>query len=110
MRPVKKDKFLRKRDNVFQIIRICCAKCGKVTLIYQKDGRGSLRRLYLDRILAPESFSCLQDNAESVKQLKSLVCKCGNVIGIPMLHREGRLAFRLINGTFTKERHKGGLK
>jgi hypothetical protein len=110
MRSVKKDKFLRKRDNISQVIRICCAKCGKVILVYQKNGRGALRRLYSNRILTPENLSFLQDNVESVKQLKPLVCECKNVIGVPMLHWEGRLAFRLINGTFTKEQHKGELK
>jgi hypothetical protein len=110
MRPVKKDKFLRQRGNVFQIIRICCSKCGKEILIYQKDGTGFLHRLYLNRILAPENLASLQDIVSSVKGLEPLVCECKNVIGIPMLHREGRLAFRLIQGTFKKERYKGGVR
>ena len=110
MRAVKKDKYLRDRGNVFKILQMSCAKCGKEILLYQKDGRGILHRLYLNRILAPESLACLQDSVESASELERLICECGNIIGIPMQHWEGRVAFRLISGTFKKQQYKGGKK
>ncbi|MFH1968501.1 MAG: hypothetical protein ABIJ84_03890 [bacterium] len=106
MRAVKKDKYFRDRGNVFKILQLSCARCGKKILLYQKDGRGILHRLYLNRILAPENLACLQENVESASELERLICECGNIIGIPMQHWEGRVAFRLINGTFKKQQQK----
>ena len=110
MRTIKKDKYFRNRGNVFKILRLSCEKCGKEILLYQKDGRGILHRLYLNRILAPKHLACLQDSVESANELERLICECGNIIGIPMQHWEGRTAFRLINGTFKKQQYKGGKK
>ncbi len=106
MREIKKDKYFRDRQSTYIILGIHCAKCGKEVLLYQKDGRGGLKRLYLNRILAPESIASLQDKVERVKTLSMLKCECGVDIGIPMLHREGRLAFRLIPGTYSKHKEK----
>lgn len=106
MREIKKDKYFRDRQSIYVILGIRCAKCGKEVLLYQKDGRGGLKRLYLNRILAPEKFAVLQDTVRNEKQLAMLACECGANIGIPMLHREGRLAFRLIPGSFTKHKEK----
>ena len=106
MREIKKDKWFRDRQSTYVILGIRCSKCGEEVLLYQKDGRGNLKRLYLNRILAPENIASLQDRVESVKGLILLKCKCGSDIGIPMLHREGRLAFRLITGYFTKHKER----
>lgn len=102
MSKIKKDKFFRDRDGVSQIWRLSCVKCGEEFMLYQKDGRGSLHRTYLNRILAPAKLADLQDTAKSVKDLSALHCQCGALVGIPMLHREGRLAFRLIHGAYKK--------
>ena len=104
MRKIKKDKWFRDRQSTYLVLHISCAKCGREILLYQKDGRGGLHRLYLNRILAPESLASLQNTISSVKQLSMLRCECGVNIGMPMLHREGRLAFRLINGSYTKRK------
>ncbi len=106
MRRVRKDKYLRDRGNVFKILQISCARCNKEIMLYQKDGRGMLHRLYLNRILAPENLACLQDTVESANELERLICECGNIIGIPMYHWEGRVAFRLINSTFKKQQYR----
>jgi hypothetical protein len=106
MREIKKDKYFRDRESTCVILGIHCAKCSGEVLLYQKDGRGNLKRLYLNRILAPENLAALQDSAGSVKDLAALKCQCGACIGLPMLHREGRLAFRLIPGTYVKHKHK----
>lgn len=106
MREIKKDKWFRDRQSTCVVLGIRCSKCGKEVLLYQKDGRGALKRLYLNRILSPETLASLQDTIQNEKQMKMLKCGCGENIGIPMLHREGRLAFRLIPGSFTKHKEK----
>ncbi len=107
MREIKKDKFWRDRGSVHIVIEIACNNCNCSIMIYQKDGRGNLHRVYLNRILAPESLASLQDKIASVKQLHLLKCECGRMIGIPMHHWEGRLAFRLVHGAYQKHRYKG---
>lgn len=102
MREIKKDKYFRDRGSTYVILSIRCVKCNKEVLLYQKDGRGGLKRLYLNRILTPENLASLQETVDSVKRMRMLKCECGTNIGIPMLHREGRLAFRLIPSSFTK--------
>lgn len=106
MREIKKDKYYRDRGKTFTILRIICVKCHKEVLLYQKDGRGSLLRLYLNRILAPESLASLQDTIKTIKDMHLLKCDCGNTIGIPMMHWEGRLAFKLIHGSFIKNKYR----
>lgn len=106
MREIKRDRFFRDRENTYIILSVGCSKCGKEILLYQKDGRGGLKRLYLNRILSPEPLACLQDIITGVKQMEALKCVCGQLIGLPMLHREGRLAFRLVQGNFSKNKYK----
>jgi len=102
MRAIKKDKFFRSRGGVHKVLSIICATCGQEVLTYQKDGFGYLHRAYLNRIMAPESLVKLQDTAKSTKDLPNLICRCGKMIGVPMLHSEGRLAFRLTLGAYKK--------
>jgi len=106
MRKSRKDRYLKSRGGTFKIIDIVCAKCGQIVMIYQKDGKGTLYRTYLNRIMAPEKLASLQDKASSKDDLGNLNCQCGALIGVPMLHWEGRLAFRLVHGSYKKQKHK----
>jgi len=106
MRKVRKDRFLKDRGGTFQILDIICTKCGRTVIVYQKDGKGTLYRTYLNRIMAPEDLASLQDSEKTKDGLSNLNCKCGSLIGIPMLHWEGRLAFRLIPGSYKKHKHR----
>lgn len=104
MRPIKKDSYFRSRGSVCTTWRITCAKCGAEMFLYQKDGRGPLKRAYLNRIRAPEHLAKLQDSDAAVGNLQALKCVvCRLLIGIPMRHWEGRLAFRLIPGSWQKK-------
>ena len=108
---MKKDKYLRARGGTARLLDIHCAKCGEWLLRYQKDGVGQLLRCYLNRILIPPELAALQRNPAIVqpKDMPNLVCqKCGTVIGTPMRHEDGRLAFRLMKGTYSKKIAKGG--
>jgi hypothetical protein len=103
MRPIKKDSYFRSRGSVCQKWRMSCVKCEADILVYQKDGRGPLKRAYLNRIMAPENLASLQDANLAETDLQALKCtSCGSLIGLPMLHWEGRLAFRLVVGSWRK--------
>jgi hypothetical protein len=103
MRSIKKDQYFRSRGSICATWRISCTRCGAELLVYQKDGRGALKRAYLNRIRAPEHFARLQDLCRTASDLRPLACvACNALIGNPMLHWEGRLAFRLILGAWRK--------
>lgn len=102
---IKRDKFYRARGATATILAIFCSRCKTSLCIYQKDGKGNLHRLYLDRIIKSESFFKIPAYNRSVilKGLPNIVCFCRNIIAVPMLYKEeGRLAFRLIHGSINK--------
>ncbi len=107
---MKKDKYLRARGGKFRTLDISCAKCGTWLLKYQKDGEGHLLRCYLNRIISPTELAVLQDTptVREPRDMSNLVCQvCKTVVGTPMWHMDGRLAFRLSKGTFSKQIDKG---
>lgn len=101
---IKKDKFFRDRGKVAEIWDIKCVKCDEKILLYQKDGRGKLHRCYINRIFEPYFYAKLQEqNGLTKKNMPALKCpNCDTLIGTPMLHWEGRLAFFLIQGKWYK--------
>ncbi len=105
-----KDGFRKARDGNSVLLDIYCSKCNTRLMIYQKDGIGSLVRSYLDRILWPDSLASLSKDPSinGTKHLPNLICRsCNSLIGIPMVYDpERRLAFRLIRGTFRKQKLK----
>ncbi|KKS56835.1 MAG: hypothetical protein UV23_C0035G0007, partial [Candidatus Nomurabacteria bacterium GW2011_GWF1_42_40] len=48
---LKRDKFRKARGGYARILEIRCEKCGHFLALYQKDGPGPLKRMYVDRIL-----------------------------------------------------------
>jgi hypothetical protein len=103
----KKDRYSRARGAP-QFLDLFCANCRGHLMLYQKDGLGALKRLYLDRIFAPGPFSSWQASG-NIADVPNLVCPhCGRQIGVPMMYRpENRPAIRLIPGTFSKVRSNG---
>lgn len=104
----KKDRYSRARGGSSQFMDIFCAQCRTHILLYQKDGKGALIRLYLDRIFDPSPYRDWQ-NETDLKRVPRLTCpKCQTVIGMPMIYdSEARLALRLIQGTFSKKPSNG---
>ena len=104
----KRDHHLRARGGTTQFYYLFCSQCGEYLALYQKDGPGSLLRLYLDRIFEPEHLALLQNETEKSK-IPALICqKCNTPIGFPMVYEIGnRLAFRLVRGLFRKEKCEG---
>ncbi len=105
---MKKDKYLRERGGIAKIIDVSCASCGRLIFVYQKDGHGWLKRCYLNRIIEPDKYAKMQKNKniKEPRDFDNLVCSCGNVLGSPMKHKDGRLAFHLIRGKFKRKNHK----
>ena len=90
----KKDQFTKNRNNYSRYLHLFCRKCNHLIATYQKDGPGSLRRLYLDRIL---------NNSYSFKN--NLICKsCKTTLGTPTIYeKENRKSFRLYQDSVTKK-------
>ena len=105
---LKNDRYAKSRGGNSHFLDLHCSKCNEHIAVYQKDGRGSLLRLYLDRIFAPENLASLQSVTSSKSALPRLCCtRCGQLVGVPMIYeRENRLAFRLIQGSFLRKKNQ----
>ena len=94
-RTFKSDKFKKSRGGYSRWLSLSCEKCKTQLMIYQKDGPGILKRLYLDRIIHPTDLT----------EKKNLECrKCKTVLGIHMIYKkENRPAFKLFAGVIEKK-------
>ncbi|MCL5419707.1 MAG: hypothetical protein M1354_02395 [Candidatus Marsarchaeota archaeon] len=100
-----RDRYSRIRGGKSKLVRISCRKCKAVVMLYQKDGPGWLKRCYLNRIFGPERLARLQNDKTVVEPEDMPVLRCGScraVIGIPSRHKDNRLAFRIIRGSFIR--------
>ncbi len=106
---LKKDRYSKTRGGNSHFLDIYCSKCNQHLLLYQKDGHGSLLRLYLDRIFNPEKLALLSNQCSEKKDIPNLKCEnCHSLIAVPMVYvSEQRLAFKLIHGTFVKKKSMG---
>ena len=83
---------------------IYCSQCNEFILRYQKEGSGSLIRVYLKKILEPEYFKQYKNKKKKL-EIPPLGCpKCQQRIGAPSIYEPGhRSAYRLIKGSFFKQ-------
>lgn len=90
----KNDTYRKSRGGRSRFLDIRCRKCDKHICVYQKDGPGNLRRMYVDRINKP-AVSILK---------KELVCPNGHLLAVKaMYEKEKRSAFRLFVDAVTKK-------
>ena len=91
----KSDKFKKHREGQSRWLLLHCEKCANPIALYQKDGPGPLKRLYLDRIFTPNIPS----------QTRELICKnCKIVIGAFYIYeKEKRPSFRLYQSAVFKK-------
>lgn len=90
----KNDRYKKNRGGYSRLLAIACQKCGSAICKYQKDGPGTLRRMYIDRI---------SDAKVSIGR-KDLTCAKGHLVGVKMLYeKENRPAFRLFVDSVTKK-------
>ncbi len=104
----KKDKYKSARGGHSRLLNVCCRKCESIVVVYQKDGPGNLRRMYMDRIFAPDNLVGLQ--SLSIEGIPTLKCqKCSEVLGTPYIYvKEKRKAFRLYHNSSIKRLRKLG--
>ena len=93
----KNDRFRKNRGGHSRLLLLHCEKCKQQIAIYQKDGPGILKRLYLDRVFSPEKLSN--------KNNKNLICKkCETVLGVQDVYKkENRPVYRLFAGAVGKK-------
>ncbi len=89
----KNDKFKKTRGGYSRWLLISCEKCKQSLLVYQKDGPGIVKRLYVDRIINP------------IPHGKNLICKkCSTLLGVLITYqKEKRPAYRLFVGAIEKK-------
>lgn len=107
---LKNDRYRKVRGGSAELLTLYCAKCSVFVLLYQKDGPGKLIRCYLNRIFAPSSLEALQHDRrfQQPSDVPALKCShCSNLIGVPMRYDDGRLAYRLVPGSFYKRKAAG---
>ena len=99
----KRDNYRKNRGDYSRLINITCRKCGSLVAVYQKDGPGNLRRMYLDRIFLPSNLSNLQKL--SLSKIKILKCpECKEILGTPYIYtKENRKAFRIYQDAILKK-------
>jgi ribosomal protein S27E len=102
----KKDKYSISRRSYSRLLNIYCRKCNNLIAIYQKDGPGNLRRMYIDRILYPLDFVSL--NNFKLDEISNLECnRCNEILGTPYIFvKEQRKAFRLYQDSIIKKVRK----
>lgn len=89
------DKFKKNRGGYSRWLLLSCEKCKTQLMIYQKDGPGILKRLYLDRIT-------FLDNLKGTEKLECKNCK--TTLGIHTIYKkENRPAYRLFAGAIEKK-------
>lgn len=99
----KRDKYKSARGGHSRLLNLHCRKCDTVFAEYQKDGPGNLRRLYMDRIMAPQNIVGLQN--KNIKDISPIKCpKCGFIVGVPYIYKkEKRKAFRVFQDAIVKK-------
>ena len=93
MYKVKKDGFSRARGGNSRVLDISCAHCGNHVAYYQKDGPGTLKRMYADRFIGSEPKG------------GQLTCSnCDRKVGTLFTYKkENRAAYRLHIGAVSKK-------
>ena len=90
----KNDKYRKVRGGYSRHLKISCEKCGVFVCLYQKDGSGSLKRMYIDRITEP--------NVPLLR--KDFSCRNGHLLGIKITYKkEKRSALRLFTEAVLKK-------
>jgi hypothetical protein len=97
------DRYKKSRGGYSRLLEISCEKCKTKVCLYQKDGPGILKRMYLDRIFDSKKYSGLENNP--IKNVHNLECtSCKQILGVPILYKkEDRPAYRLFVGAVHKQ-------
>lgn len=101
---LKNDRYRKARGGYSRLLKIFCEECGKLVFLYQKDGHGIPKRLYLDRIY-PKKTLVKFKRSRKVDQLQKLICPaCKATLGMrTMYKKENRPVYRLFVGAIIKK-------
>lgn len=92
-RSFKNDTYKKARGGNSRLLNIFCQECNSHVCLYQKDGPGNLRRMYIDRIIEPVVPITRKD----------LSCENGHLLGVKIIYKkENRDAFRLFTDSVIK--------
>ncbi len=107
----KNDRYRKERGGQAQMLDINCGHCGRLVLVYQKDGypKQHLYRCYVDRVFYPPEIARLNRPGLTEKDMPELNCPdCHTKVGTPMIYqKENRPAYGLLMGNFTRHKAKG---
>ena len=82
------------------MIEIQCTGCKAFIARYK--GSGELDLLFLDTIIKPTVLAELKSSSK--ENLPLLVChECGRKLGKPATNKIGRLAYKMVKGSFRKK-------
>jgi hypothetical protein len=106
----RQDKFTEARGGWSTLLSIFCAQCKTEVLLYQKDGPGELKRMYLDKIIAPDALAGRVAVYSETSGMDKLSCpQCNSLMGIPMVYeKENRLAYQVAEGWVIEKINKDG--
>ena len=106
----RQDKFTEARGGWSTLLSIFCARCKTEVLLYQKDGPGELKRMYLDKIIAPDALANKVATYSVISGMNELSCpNCNSLMGIPMVYeKESRLAYQVAEGGIIEKINKKG--
>ena len=85
---------------------ILCGKCETHVLTYHKYGAGKgILRLYLSNIAAPENLiKKISDSRANGSKAPNLICpECEEVLGVPVVSKGQRWAYRMRQGYFHRK-------
>lgn len=102
------DAYRDNRGGQAALLVLYCRNCGRKLMLYQKDHpRGFLKRLYLDRIYAPASYTRLR--SWPLRRIPPLTCPdCHHIIALPYVHpKEGRKAYMIEVASLLKQKSNG---
>ncbi len=86
-----------------RFLDLYCKACDIHVMRYRKEGSGDLIRAYLDRIQLPADLAQYKQSRHK-SDFPALKCpQCEVLIGAPMIHNDGRPAYRMIKGTYKKK-------
>ena len=94
---LKRDKYKSARFGSSKIYNIYCSACNNFMLSYQKDGMGTLKRLYFDRIMDLPGI-----DIDRISKLQCPQCK-KMLAAVYVYQKEQRKAFRLYPGAIFKK-------
>ena len=94
MAKFKNGRYKKVRGGYSRFLKISCEKCNSAICLYQKDGSGILKRMYIDRI----------SKAKVSLTRKDLPCQKGHLLGVKIIYeKEKRPAFRLFVDSVKKK-------